>query len=385
MRRLIITALLAVSLFPVPYSLFPPPASAAPTYEWTPEGDQYVPRTDGRYVVWLDGRGRKAGTSSYYQVFGADLGDLSGPAEDFEISSGDHDRLYPDVDQGIAIWAERDFGCEGCQGDIVGMTLATGEYFVISATENNETRPAITNGVVAWVEFGDNSTETLWMKNIFSDDEPLAIATSQPGWEIDLPRADDNKLVWSEFQTITSGSGEYHLRGYDILTGQYYDVSEGIAGDARGLRDDYDVDSNVISWATNRELFIFDMQTETTTKLLDGGGCPTIEDGMIFYEDFRHYAEERRIEIWGYDIASGARFKVGGAPGENHEYSNVNNGVITWQRRAGATGHDIIATTVANVLPTRPESRTGDDSETYRFFDDTMHPLETEFLNFWDG
>ena len=385
MRRLaaIAALFLAVALIPIPWlasgHLAPQPASAGETFEWTPAGNQYVPRTDGRYVVWLDGRGRAEGTHNHFQIFGADLT----TGADFEISTGDHDRLYPDVDQGVAVWAEADFGCDDCRGDIAGKMLATGEEFVISSTPNNETRPAITNGIVVWVEIG-SSSETLWMKNIFTDDEPTMIVQSQPGWEIDLPRADDNKIAWSEFQTVTINSAEFQLRAYDILTGKYYEVGEGFADDARGLRDDYDIDRDVISWAVNRELYLFHMPTETSTKLLDGGGCPTIEDGIIFYEDFRHFSEERRIEIWGYDLASGAQFHVGGAPGENHEYANVNNGIISWQVDPG-NGDDIIATNVASVLPTKPQERTSEDSENYRFFEETRHPLTTEFLGFWDG
>ena len=379
MFRLIIASILAVSLFPIPSHIFPSAVSAGTTYEWQAAGNQYVPRTDGRYVVWLDGRGRAANTNSHFEIWGADMT----TGQEFRISEGDSDRLYPDVDQGIAVWAEDDGGCSGCQGDIIGMMLANGNRFVVSRNPTKETRPALTNGVIVWVEVLDD-VEVLWMKDIFSDDQPVELARSQSGWEIDLPRADDNKVVWSEFQTITAGSATFRLRAYDILTGEYYEVGEGVANDVRGLRDDYDVDKGVISWAANRELFLYDLASRTTTKLLDGGGCPTIEDGLIFYEDFRHFDDNRRIEIWGYDIATGAQFHVGGAPGQVHEYANVNNGIIAWQVDPGG-GDDIIATTVEHVLPTTPEERTGDDSETYRFFNDTQHPLTTEFLNFWDG
>lgn len=382
MHRLIVASLiLAVALIPNPLSLLPQPAAAGPTYTWEPPGNQYVPRTDGRYVVWLDGRGRELNTHDHYQIFGADLN----TGEEFEISEGDHDRLYPDVDQGIAVWVEEDFGCNDCRGDIAGKRLGTGETFVISATENNETRPAITNGIAVWVSI-ENGIETLWMKNIFSADDPIELATAQPGWEIDLPRADDNKVVWSEFQPTGSGMTRFTLRAYDIITGEYYDVAEGETHDSRGLRDDYDVDDNYISWAENhRQLYLYDMTTRTARLLIEGGGCPTIEDGLIFYEDFRYFeSEPGRIEVWGYDIASGARFHVGGAPGEVHEYANVNNGKIAWQFDPGG-GDDIYATTVADVIPTRPQERSADDSDSYRFFDETAHPLETEFLSFWNG
>lgn len=383
MHRLAILALiLAITLIPNPFSLIP--TSAGTTHEWAADGDQYVPRTDGRYIVWLDGRGRADNSRNHYEVYGADMN----TGEEFLISEGDHDRLYPDVDRGIAVWAEEEFGCDGCRGDIAGKRLGapsgSGETFVISAEPANETRPAITNTTVVWVAI-ENGTETLWMKDIFGDDDPVELATAEPGWNIDLPRADDNKVVWSEYQQTGTSAARFSLHAYDILTGRYYDVAEGETHDARGLRDDYDIDGTIISWAENhRQLYIYDMKTETSRLLLTGGGCPTIEGGFIFYEDFRHYDTERRIEVWGYDLSTGANFYVAGGPGENHEYANVNNGVITWQQNTTGT-HDIIATSVTDVLPTRPEQRTGDDSDTYRFFDETMHPLTTEFLSFWNG
>jgi hypothetical protein len=349
--------------------------------EWTPAGDQYVPRTDGHYAVWLDGRARATGTASAYEIYGADLT----TGQEFPIATGGSDeRLYPDVDQGVAVWAENNFGCDGCQGDIAGKILATSEEFVISATPSKETRPAITNNTVVWVE-DTGEVEILWMADIFNDEAPVEIARSQPGWEIDLPRADDNKVVWSEFQTITVSSANFHLRAYDMISGRYYDIKEGMTHDSRGLRDDYDVDRGIVSWAENhRQLYIFDMATETSTQIIEGGGCPTIEDGLIFYEDFRYFDAERRIEIWAYDLASGAVFYVAGAPGESHEYANVNNGMVTWQARPD-NEWDIYATTVDNILPTAPETRSGPDSDSYRFFNETQHPLNTEFLSFWSG
>ncbi|MEZ4569435.1 MAG: hypothetical protein R2849_03755 [Thermomicrobiales bacterium] len=385
MHRTILTAIvLAASLFPVTASLFPASVSAqaGTVYEWASEGDQYVPRTDGRYIVWLDGRGREADTHRFFEIYGADMT----TGEEFLISSGDHDRLYPDVDQGVAVWAEEDYGCDDCGGDIVGKVLATGEEFAITSEPTNETRPAITNTTIVWVAIDDNNIQTLWMADIFGDSEPVELATAEPGWTIDLPRADDNKVVWSEYQQTGTRAARFHLRAYDIVTGRYYDVREGETTDARGLRDDYDVDGTIISWAeSHRQLYIYDMATETSGLLITGGGCPTIEGGYIFYEDFRYYESEGRIEIWGYQLSTGANFHVAGAPGEDHEYANVNNGLITWQLDTGPTGEDIIATYVSNVLPTIPQQRTSDDSDNYRFFDETMHPLASEFLTFWNG
>ncbi|HLT19366.1 MAG TPA: hypothetical protein VKZ96_07925 [Thermomicrobiales bacterium] len=391
MRRKVQMALIPVlvlSLLPVASALFPTPAAAGEIYEWTPPGDQYVPRTDGRYIVWLDGRARATGQGRHFEVYGADMT----TGEEFPVATeGDVERQYPDVDLGIAIWSEANYGCDDCQGDIVGKNLATGEEFAISATPDWESRPAITNSVVVWVARGEDGIERLMMKDIYSDDEPVELAAAPAGWAIDLPRADDDKVVWSEYRSLSASSADFHLRAYDILTGEYHDVKAGQTHDRYGLRDDYDVDRGIIAWAENhRQVFVYDMETRTSRLLLEGGGCPTIEGDYIFYEDFRYYDEQRRIEVWGYHLPSGAQFRVGGAPGEVHEYANVNNDVITWQvHRGGDTRNDIIATSVKDVLPTAPDQRAGDDSETYRFFDETLHalggPAGPEFLDFWNA
>lgn len=354
-------------------------AATEPTHAWTVPGHQYIPRTDGQYAVWLDGRGRAADTHTFFQIYGADLE----TGEEIPISIDDNSRLYPDVDNGIAIWVEANYGCDDCQGDIVGMDLETREEFLIVSTPAMETRPAITNEFVFWVQTGDEG-ETLYMKELFSEAEPTVIARSEPGWEIDLPRADDNKVAWSEFLYIGDGQAEFRLRALDLETDERYEIDEGVADDVRGLRDDYDVDDGVVAWAvSHHELYAYDLETRTSRLLLDGGGCPTIEGGIVFYENFYRFEAEREIEIWGYDLSTGANFRVAGAPGEDHEYANVNNGWVVWQ--ADTDGHeDVWAIPVSNALPTAPEQRTGDDSQTYRFFDETRHPLNTEFLSFWD-
>ena len=66
-------------------------------------------------------------------------------------------------------------------------------------------------------------------------------------------------------------TASFRLRAYDILTGEYYDVAEGETHDPYGLRDDYDIDGNLISWAENhRQLYIYNMTTRTARQLIEG-------------------------------------------------------------------------------------------------------------------
>lgn len=379
-RKLILTLGMIIALVTPTLLVASPAAAAPPTLTWTPPGDQYVPRTDGRYVVWLDGRGRAADTHDSFQVYGADLT----TGEEFPIADSDHGRLYPDVDNGIAVWVETNYGCDGCQGDIAGMDLETGEEFVVVSTPAMETRPAITNEFVFWVEIGDDG-ETLYMTELFRDQEPVEIASTSGDWEIDLPRADDDKVAWSEFLNQGDGTARYRLRAHDLISGEYYEIDEGVAEDVRGLRDDYDIDVDVVAWAvSHHELYVYDLETGTSRLLLDGGGCPTIDGGIVFYENFYRFDEDGEIEIWGYDLATGANFHVAGAPGEDHEYANVNNGMIVWQANT-AQNEDVWAVPVSHAIPTGPETRLGEDSDTYRFFDETRHPLADDFLSFWNA
>src|SRR5690606_21350045 len=68
---------------------------------WQPPGVQYVRRTDGEWIVWIDGRdaGEYPGE---YEIFGAHLAD----GEEFVIAPGLVRRAYADVQDDVAVWAE---------------------------------------------------------------------------------------------------------------------------------------------------------------------------------------------------------------------------------------------------------------------------------------
>nr|MBA2452541.1 hypothetical protein [Chloroflexia bacterium] len=188
-----------------------PAAAEGPTQIWAPPGDQYVPRTDGETIVWLDGRDGYAGG---YKVYGARMDD----GQEFEISSGSARRSYPDIADNVAIWMENNYACDTCSGDIVGKRLATGETFVIAGTELDESRSAISGTHVVWIERGV-SGDRLLGRDIETMAEPFIVANAAEGMRMDLPRFQGDKVIWGESRRTTAGS-DYTLQLTTLFSGE---------------------------------------------------------------------------------------------------------------------------------------------------------------------
>lgn len=355
-----------------------PAAAEGPTRVWQPAGDQYVPRTDGETVVWLDGRSEGEYGSSY-EIYGARMDD----GGEFPIATGKARRSYPDIDDNVAIWMEHNYACDSCSGDIVGIRLATGETFVIAGTEFDESRSAISGNHAVWVERG-NTGDTLMGRNIDSMDEPFVIATAISGMRMDLPRFQGDRVVWGEFRRTASGSGasDYTLRLTTLFSEEIQTVSEGTVNSRDGLSGDYDVRGELVAFADDRDLQLLNLSTGETRQLSTAGACPTIDGHYIFWEDFRSYAETGNIELWGYDMVTGGLFQAATGPG-SHEYANVRDGLMVWQ---GKLDHedDIFAAPVVKVLPTAPRREESTPEDAY-FFPETTHTLGNQFKSFWDA
>lgn len=66
-----------------------PAAAEGPAHTWEASGEQYVPRTDGEWIVWIDGR-ETADYSGEYEVFAARMDD----GQEFVIAPGLERRAY---------------------------------------------------------------------------------------------------------------------------------------------------------------------------------------------------------------------------------------------------------------------------------------------------
>jgi hypothetical protein len=351
-----------------------PAAAEGPTRSWTPPGQQYVPRTDGEWIVWIDGRD-SADYGGQYEIFAAHMDD----GQEFVIAPGMVQRAYADVHNGIAVWAERNYAGASTRMDVVGFHLETRQAFLISGTDLNETHPAMGGDYVVWVQ-REEGVDSLMARNIVTMDPPFLVASAATGMNMDLPRMEDDRVIWAESRFLGAGSSQYRLFVSTLTTGEIDLIDEGtVAG--RGLTDDYDISGDRVAYAINRDLRYLNLTTGETQQLSLTGACPSIHGDYIFWEDFLNYGDDRIIELWGYDMRTGSIFQAATGPGGSHEYPHLGGDLVVWQATVGAD-RDIFAAPLKNILPTapRPAERAGEDDF---YFVETGHTLGNEFKAFW--
>ena len=344
-----------------------------PERTWEPPGEQYVPRTDGEWIVRIDGRDT-ADYAGQYEVFAARMDD----GEEFVVAPGLVQRAYADVHNGVAVWAERDYAGDMTGMDVEGMHLATREVFTISGSPLNESHPAMGGEHVIWVQ-RENAVDSLMARNIVTMGEPFLIATATPGLNMDLPRMEDDRVIWAESRNLGGGQSIYKLFATTLHSDEIEVISEGTV-QGRGLTDDYDISGDRVVYGINRDLRYFNLTTGETQQLSLTGACPSINGDFIFWEDFVNFPDDPTIELWGYDIRTGSIFQAAAGPG-SHEYPHLRGDLIVWQ--ATTTDHrDIFAAPIQSILPTseRPESAA---TEGAFWFSETGHTLGNEFQAFW--
>lgn len=367
------TALLLVVTMVAAIHTGTPAAAEGATREWVAPGQQYVPRTDGEWVVWIDGRDT-ADYSGNYEVFAARMDD----GQEFVIAPGLVRRAYADVHNGVAVWAEWNYAGAATGMDVVGMHLETREVFTIAGSSLNESHPAMGGEHVIWVQ-RENAVDTLMARNIVTMADPFPIATATQGLNMDLPRMEGDRVIWAESRNIGGGQSTYRLWATTLYSGDIQLLDEGtVLG--RGLTDDYDISGDRVVWAINRNLRYVNLTTGFTQHLSTTGACPSINGDFIFWEDFRTFPEDPTIELWGYDIRTGSIFQAATGPG-SHEYPHLRGEIITWQATTGPD-RDIFAAPIRNLLPTAPvpQERAGEGDD---WFVETGHTLGGEFQQFW--
>lgn len=353
-----------------------PAAAQGPERTWEPPGDQYVPRTDGEWIVWLDERS-DGGLRGRFEIYGARMDD----GQEFPIATGPKRRGYADVAGGIATWSEQDYVDNTSNEDVVGMRLDTRETFLIAGTPFVETRSAISGSYVVWVQRG-GGPDVLMGRNIDTMDEPFVIATGGEDMTMDLPRLQGERLLWAEFRVTGPNVSDYTLRVTTLFSGEIQTLVEGTVNSRDGLSSDYDALGDVVAFTNENGLQLMNLASGQTMQLSATGACPTIGEGYVIWEDKRSLEETGNLELWGYDLDTGSRFHLATGPG-NHEYANVRDGLIVWQTSMGRDDN-IFAAALPQVLPTAPRLPESAAEGGY-FFPETGHTLGNVFKSFWDG
>ncbi|HCG29599.1 MAG TPA: hypothetical protein DEU95_07625 [Chloroflexi bacterium] len=360
-KRLILAIVVALGI------AVPATAVAESPSTINPSGRQTVPRTDGRYVVWLDYR---AGDLGAADIYAADLA----TGEAIAVTTDAVQASAPAIDDGVVVWSEaRD--TPSYSSDIVGMNLATGERFDIAT---NGSQAAIAGGWVVWV-----SGTGLVAKNLAVDNEPIELAS---GGNIHAPAIDGDRITWEDlrpggdatrWQLLTMRLGESEPTV--IFEGRPF--SKGANGSFG-----FDVaDGTVVVIDTTFTLRAFDLAagTETTAALPAYSQRPTTDGRYVFWEDHRMGATW--VDLRGYDLRTASDFvAVSGneSPPIAALSPDVAGDTLVWSQ-----GNDIDSTIhvapVSTLLPTAPVDDRHESPDSVIFFPETGHSLRLGFRAFW--
>ncbi len=107
------------------------------------DGEQAMPNTDGRFVVWQDAR-RDPGSNDY-DIFGYDMREH----REFVVSARKGDERSPKVDGDYVVW----FDFVGSNVDVYAYDLQRHTLLTIAADEHANGDPDISGGIVVWTQY----------------------------------------------------------------------------------------------------------------------------------------------------------------------------------------------------------------------------------------
>ena len=362
MKRALLAVALAIGL------ISPASALGAPSTTIDPPGVQSAPRTDGRYVVWLDYR---AGDLGAADIYAADLT----TGETFAVTTDVVQASAPAIDDGIVVWSEA-HDTPSYSYDVVGMNLATGERFDIAT---NGSQAAIANGWVVWV-----TNTTLMAKSLASGREPIEVAT---GGNIHAPAIDGDRVVWEDLRpdddatrwqllTIKLGGNE------PTVLFEGHPFSKGVNG---SFGFDVAGDTGVVI-GTPFRLRVFDLAGGADAEVILPAYSqrPTTDGRYVYWED--HRAGANWVDLRGYDLRTASDFLVADgseSPLVRALSPDTAGGMLVWSQGSDdATA--IHAAPVTAILPTAPVENRDEPADAVTWFPETGHTLRMGFRAFWE-
>lgn len=364
-------------------------ATHEPTLLTDPPGDQRVPRTDGRHVVWLDYR---AGDPGNADLYGADL--ESGTI--FPIATEALQLAHPDVDAGRVVWSETP-GCPPCDYDIVGLDLATGQRLEIATTPADESLPAISGTWVTWVMGGTNGSH-LMVRDLHTGGEPIELARIHSvGYG---PVIDGDRIVWEDW-ALDGDSGRWGLLTMRLDEQRPTLLFEGVplpSGASGSFGYDLDGETVVVvdsrPYGSGGRLFVIDVTSGEDSAIAIGpyDQQPTIEGRYVIWEDHRFDWEadaptsadipDHWVDLHAYDRLTGSEFAItsGTSWKASPEYAG---GVLVWAD--GRDGTAAIHTApLTDRLPSAPVPGDSHAPHDGTYYPETCHTLQGVFHAFWE-
>jgi hypothetical protein len=230
----------------------------------------------------------------------------------------------------LVVWQDYRQSCPGCEADIRGKDLVTGQEFIVADGPAHQVVPAIAGRTVAWIEqtsLPDGDTLQRLLTLDLDTRQHTEIARLSGGVTFDRPILSDTYLVWAELRRL--GRTLHHrIRAYDRVTKRTAEVGES----------DYIGTSYAL---TGRRLLITSPSVSLTDlltgarRVLDGNRAtaPRISGDIAVWVGIdRQFSLDP--QIYGIDLRTGQRKPLVVGAGPQQAPALVGDRLV-WQRYDG--------------------------------------------------
>lgn len=202
-------------------------AGSKPTPISPANAPAYMPSTDGKRVVWVDGRKASKNGSVYdatnnLNIMGADLA----TGKVFTVTTAAKSQIYPEVAGDVVVWADfrkAKSDTDLASGDIYMYNISTGKETLVARAPGLQTRPATNGKVIVWADYRNEPKPDGFNSNIYGYDiatKKEFVITKDPGTQLH-PAISGNLIVWADWR-----SGNADIYGYDLRTRKEFLVSD---------------------------------------------------------------------------------------------------------------------------------------------------------------
>lgn len=208
----------------------------------TMRGSQTFPTTDGRTVVWIDDRRPSSRTTRVPSgdVVGMDVK----TGREFAITERGTAFASPALSDGVVVWldcrrcksSDRTPGYGGSQ--IYGKDLGSGREFQISGTEDQASQPAISGHTVVWVEARTGPGRIMGKDLVTGRVFRVSVHQNNQA----NPAISGDIVVWQEY----GGGYKVGLYAKELATGREFPVA--LSTSSQPVRQNAAIDGHVVVW-----------------------------------------------------------------------------------------------------------------------------------------